>query len=292
MSNDDELLRRFEQLSFHDEPPMPFAVEQDIARGRRRLRRHWLVWGAGVLGGTAVVAAATLINPFEGPFVESPLAGIDSGLPVAGPASTPTDDPSDEDPSGADSSGGPSGTNDGPGPDGPRSPNVPDEGIEFPKTRTLLLQKSIQHLDPDAVHLPDSSHSFNGGSGNAIAEVGTKLSWTIPGEEGAGMILPVVTSPGFQPDELNIAEEIGCSPLSACQQVDLPKGAGTAWVANPDQRVWGALYQRPDGSVVGLQVSDLFGNDTTTPVSDVDITREQALEFVTDDDLRVDPSEL
>ena len=84
-------------------------------------------------------------------------------------------------------------------------------------------------------------------------------------------------------------------PPSCGSIVQVPGTDETVLVAPPNPEtnlLFAVSYERADGSMVGVAVSDLFGNNSLVPVSEMDITLEQAIAFVTDPDLAVDPDEL
>lgn len=271
MKPEDQLSRRFEELRFSDEPPMASDPADDVRRGTRRLRRRRaMVLVPAVASVAAAVTGVALALP--------PDAGAERQLQVTGsgdPKPTPTH-PLDPKPT----------------PTHSPAPTVPDDGFEFPATRQHLLEAAVEHLDPKRQHLPGKTSNVQTGGGGDSMEVGTKLDWTIPGEDGTGMVQVLVTTPGYAK-----GDPPGCwnDDRSKCTERQIPETSETVWVAQPDPEFnlrLGVHYERPDGSVVGIGVYDLFGNNSTTPVSDVDIELKQAFAFVTDPDLRVDPDEM
>ena len=79
-----------------------------------------------------------------------------------------------------------------------------------------------------------------------------------------------------------------------CTEHDVPGTDKTVRVADPDPETnlrFGVMYQRPDGSFTAVGAYDRFGNNSVEPVAGVDITLEQAIAFLTDTSLHVDPAE-
>ena len=138
-------------------PTPDVPVADDLARGRRRLGVHRLVVTGGTVVAVAVIAAGVA------------LAGevFDDG-PSAGPASTPSSAPS---------------------PTAPASPKAsePTAAPESQLTGGELLKQYrdvvAEHIDPDGTHLQKKPDNLQSGGG-----LGTKLGWTVPGQEGLGMV--------------------------------------------------------------------------------------------------------
>ncbi|RIQ20770.1 hypothetical protein DY240_16755 [Jiangella rhizosphaerae] len=170
-----------------------------------------------------------------------------------------------------------------------------DDPFGFPLTRQLLLDTAVEHLDPAHEHLPAETSNRQGGGNGTAASVGTKLGWTIPGADGEGMVQVAVTEAGYVEGEYafeSFAGTFGCVSREVC--TEQPGPDGTVYVAEADAETGmalGIVYERADGSLVGIAVNALFGNNSVTPVSNVDITVDQAIAFVTDPDLQVAPPE-
>ncbi|MBB5789120.1 hypothetical protein [Jiangella mangrovi] len=280
MTEHDELLRtRLERLGFAGEPPMASTATDDLERGRRHLRRRRIATlGGGALGVAAAGVGVALLLPGFGPAAQSDLNVAGSG---DGPAAV-------------EAPAVPSTTATAP----PEAPPV-DHELGFPVTRQLLLDTAVEHLDPAHEHLDAESTGLTGGGFEDAFEVGTKLGWTVPGEDGLGLVQVAVTSPGYATaDEYARAQfggSFGCSgPDDGCEEQPVPGTDETVLVAGPNSEStlqFGVVYERADGSMVGIGVSSLFGNNSVTPVSEVGITLEQAIAFVTDPGLLVDPAE-
>ena len=135
--------------------PPDVPLEEDLARGRRRLGLHRLL----VTGGT--VAAVAVIS---------------LGVALAG--NVFDDGPSSRDGRYADLA-----------PDAPSTPEAskpsPHPRTSAPAGQLLKDYRDViaEHLDPDGTHLQKKPDNLQSGDG-----LGTKLGWTIPGEEGLGMV--------------------------------------------------------------------------------------------------------
>ncbi|PZF79965.1 hypothetical protein [Jiangella anatolica] len=280
MIEDDELRRQFDRVGFAGEPPMASTATDDLVRGRRHLRRRRIATlGGGALGVAAAGVGVALLLPGSGP-ASSDLevaGGGDGPAAVEVPAGTPTTStPQDE----------------------PASPPTQAPGLwdlPFPATRQLLLDTAVEHLDPAHEHLPAESTGVTGGGTN----VGTKLEWLVEGDDGMGLVQVAVTGPGFADEHefarADFAVNIGCEiDTDRCTEQPIPGTDETALVgaANPDMHLlFSIVYERADGSFVGIAVSDLFGNNSLTPLQEMDVTLEQGFAFVTDPDLALAPGE-
>lgn len=294
MTRDDDQLRRlFDGVSFSDEPAGAGSVDDDLARARRGLRKRRLTtWGSAALG-TAVIAS--------GVAVAAPNLDLGDGqVPVAENAADDSADGQAADQSAAATNPDPAAAEINPCPSEP--PPEPDEELSgligFQNTRQCLLETAVKHFDPEWEHLPEQSTGGQTGGNESGSSVGTKLGWTVPGEDGLGMVQVAVTTPDYADDERALFDMPGmmiCSTSpDACRSEPVP---GTEQevtvVANDPEYDWSlaVAYERPDGSMTSVAVNDLFGNNSLVPVSNVDITVEQAIAFVTDPALRVDEAE-
>lgn len=275
--NDDDIKRMFERLDLGPEPPMAM-IDDDLHRGHRRLRTRRLAgWTAGAAG-TAVLATGVAVALPGGPGPEQEL-GYAGGVPADASTSAPVPTPT------------PTGTAT------PSSPPDDRDEIPSPNTRQLLLDTAAEHFDPDRSHLPDeTSNGGTGGAGDGL-RVSTKLDWVVPGEDGLGMVEVAVTTPDYVSEEFaleDFATHLGCElGTPACAERAIPGTDETAWVSEGSDadHVLTVMHERADGSLVGVRVSTLFGNNSLVPVSSVDIDLDQAFDFVTDPDLEVDPQE-
>lgn len=286
MNEDDQLRERFRRMGFAGEPPMASTATDDLARGRRHLRRRRAAMlTGGVVGVVAVAAGVAFALPGGEPSgaEEVPVAGRGAGdAPSSAPAdpsgdttATPTEAPTST-PTAADT--------------------PPGDDFGFPATRQLLLATAVEHLDPAHEHLPATTSGITGGGTN----VGTKLEWLVEGDDGMGLVQVAVTGPGYA-DEYEFARQdfavnIGCDiDTDRCTEQPIPGTDETALVgaANPEMHLlFSIVYERADGSLVGIAVSDLFGNNSTIPLAEMDVSLDQGFAFVTDPDLQVASDEL
>jgi hypothetical protein len=275
--NNEQIERLFSRIPFTDEPPVADTPADLAAHGRRLLRRRRAVsWSAGLLGAAAIATGVAAALP-NLPAAEAELEVAGPGVP---PSAEPTPEPTSE-----------------PTPEPTSEPSVDD--IPFPVTRQLLVDAAAVHLDPAGTHLDtESTNAQTGGSANGSVRAGTRLGWTIPGESGLGMVALAVTTPGYMSSDEYALEDfalgVGCEIGETCTEQEVPGTTGTVWVAGPDPatgRVLSVVYERPDGSLVGIGANDLFGNNSTESVSELAIDLDGAIAFVTDPSLHVDPDE-
>lgn len=263
---DDIELRAWARRTFEGEPrpgSINDTIGDDLARAHAGLtrRRRWTAGASGVA--VAAVAFAIAVAP-----------GV---LPSAG------DSPE------------PAGSTDGQQPDRaepPKQRKSAPGGDGYPgyEQRMLLLDVAEDHLDPQGKHLSNARNVQSGSGGVSGWEyIGTKLNWKVPGEPGLGVVQVAIASPGM--NDRDLRSEAGCGGLYSCEPRELPDGS-TAWVGQSDDGRLGAAYRQPDGESVWVIVDPLFGNNSTTPVSSVDVTVDQLLAFVSDDRLRVIESDM
>ncbi len=129
-------------------PSPEVPVEDDLARGRRRLGVQRLLTTGGAVAAVAVIALAIGIG--------QSVTDKSSGSGPAGPAAT-------------------QGT-----PLKPKVKVLPQTGGELLQVYRDVL---VVHLDPSGEHLQVKPDNLQSGGG-----LGTKLGWRIPGEEGLGMV--------------------------------------------------------------------------------------------------------
>ena len=214
------------------------SVREHLTRGRRRVRRRRLATaGAAVATVVAVAVGAALVGPSDR-----------DGAPVASSEPDRAVDPTAP-----------------PSPTGSPTPSVsPSASITPSDTRPdeELLQAYrdviAEYVDPTGQHLqrvPDNQQSGGG--------LGTKLGWSNAGEEGLGVIEVFVS------DSWADQWYLWCDDTQDCR--DLTVGDIDARVLREDGTTWVGV-QRADGSVAVLSVSTLFGNNSTVPVSDIDVS--------------------
>jgi hypothetical protein len=132
-------------------------------------------------------------------------------------------------------------------------------------------------LDPEGRHLDAKVSNEQSGSG----VLGTKLGW----KEGAGLgeIMVSVATPGA--DDGGFSPYFSprtCAPVAgrACTTVVLPDGT-----TGQEQHAPGELavyYTRPDGQIVLLVASTLFGNNSTVSIGALPATARQLLRVASD----------
>ncbi|GAB3418404.1 hypothetical protein [Flindersiella endophytica] len=289
MNDEDQLSRTFEELDFSDEPAMTSGPDDDVRRGQRRLRRRRAVMvGAGLAAGVVMAtgAVAVLPNAFRDDATLQVASGDPRGIPSEG-ASTVSPSPTPTVPSAKPTVERGESTAKAPG----------DDPFPYPATRALLLDAAVRHLDPGREHLPEQSENVQTGG----YSVGSKLDWAVSGEDGLGMVKVVVTSTEAEKDEHavdGLLQEVGCldetDGKNLCEKQTIPGTSEQAWVGvdrRGQEAALSVLYQRTDGSYVGIGTFDLFGNNSQTPVSRVDVSLEQALAFVTDPGLKLVPGD-
>lgn len=234
--------------------PPDVAARDDLARGRRHVRRQRLGLGLTALAAVAAVGVgAVLVGG----------GGTDPGADDAPVASDPA----------------PSTT-----PSASPTPGVTHHPVPAPDQRDgkELLQDYrdvlAEHLDPSGTHL-DRLVTNVQGSGRGI---GTKLGWTNDGESGLGMV-EVFVSPSMR-SQFNLF----CDSYTPCDHVTL---GGVDAIVQESDGVTIVAVERVDGSVVALQVDTLFGNNSTVPVSGIDISKADLARTAADERLTVPTKE-
>lgn len=271
MIDDEQIVRLVGEIEFPAEPQMETVVGSYVLLGERRLRRRRMVIAAaGILGSVAAIATGIAIA-----LPDDPATGVvePSTREIARPSPQVTPSPLES------------------------PPTLPEvDELPFSATRQLLIDSAIEHFDPARSHMTAESGSFSGrGIGDKV-EVGTKLGWTVPGESGEGMLYVAVTAPGYVAEEhaLELFAGLGTDlQIAEFSQRELPGTGEQAWVAENVQTgafgtlVIGVVYERGDGSLVGVGAYDMFGNNSLEPVSTIDVDLHRAAAFVTDPDLGI-----
>jgi len=127
-----------------------------------------------------------------------------------------------------------------------------------------------EHLDPAGEHLEKTvSNMQQRGEAGSGRTIGTKLGWTVEGEDGLGMVQLAVGS-GWD----------GVGLLCPCEDVNYP-GAKAARVATHGGTRTYAV-ERSDGTVVAITLDSLFGNNSTIPVSGVDLGEKEVMAAAAD----------
>lgn len=236
-------------------PVVPVA--DDLARGRRRRRRTHLAVVTGAVAAVAVVGLGTAVVP----------GLVDAGgEPGPGPATS--------------------------GPSGSATPSEPDE-VDEPEVREIEPSPGggihaimdgpgmeditndpdlnryrdvlAEYLDPSGEHLEQGVSNMQSGGGS----LGTKLAWTNDGETGMGMVQVSVNAGWGGLASWSCGVQFSGLENWACRDVPAPRGL-TATVAEHDG-VTEVAVEHEDGIVVVLTVDALFGNNSTVPVSGIDL---------------------
>lgn len=257
-------------------PQVPVAT--DLARGRRRLRRTRLLTGGA--------AAATVLAVAVGAAAAPGVLHAD-GRP------------------GFSGSGSPDPSSTGPAPTGPSGdatpvrparvqltpthapPAAPDGASLQDRSATLVAWEGVlaEHLDPRWQHLVKYDARTNGnvqtstGGDGVVTALGSKYGWRVAGEAGLGM-LQVSVDAGWK----DLYWDCG-RPASGwdCRDARGPHGE-QARTARHDG-VLDVAVQHDDGEVVVLTADSLFGNNSTVPVSGLDVSEQGLLAAAADDRL-------
>lgn len=131
-----------------------------------------------------------------------------------------------------------------------------------------------EHLDPAGEHLDKTVSNMQGGETDSGRTIGTKLGWTVEGEDGLGMV-QLAVGPGW--DGVGLLCE---DPGWTCEDVNHP-GVKVARVAIHDGARTYAV-ERSDGTVVAITLDSLFGNNSTIPVSGVDLGEKEVMAAAAD----------
>lgn len=148
--------------------------------------------------------------------------------------------------------------------------------------RTIVAR----HLDPRDQHLQrDVSGVQMGGSLRCgLSALGTKLGWTVAGEDGQGMVQVEVnrSARGSQVSLMFDHWQTVTSNLPGVTKAEVAGDGGGGRTA--------VLVSRDDGLVVGILADPLFGNNSLTPVSGFDFTVDDLLATAADPDFALPPS--
>lgn len=226
-------------------PTPATPVEQDLERGRRRVRRtRWLATGGGAAGVAVLALAVGLVGAATDP----------GGTTPSGPATQATDSPS-------------------PTPSPARDDRT---GAELLQTYRDVL---AEHLDPDGTHLQKKPDNLQSGGG-----LGTKLGWTMPDQDGLGMV-EIFVGGGWRG-----SVDVRCAvPAAACSviTVDGTDASLVEWEGSTTVVVEGA--QGP----VSITVDPLFGNNSLVPVEGMDIPVDDLVRAAADERLtRATPEQI
>lgn len=254
MAIDNELYRLAEGI----EVPVVDPAD-DLARGRTRLRRR----RAGV-GGAAVASLA--------------VAAVIGGMALAGGGGGSADDepgfagtPEASELSGSEAV------------EQVRERHAEEPGpVDPPDTidAALMTYRTVlaEHLDPSGEHLqqrPDNEQS--GGGGSQGDYLGTKLGWSVPGDDGLGMVQVGVANSRAALDGWWACGPLADDPAWTCGAEQQVGDTGDrAWVARQGDKVQVVVEQ--GGTWVLLNVDPLFGNNSLTPVASLSFPEEDLIE--------------
>lgn len=271
--NDDLVTDRLRRLGAEIDPPMVDPAH-DVRRGRRRLRRGRALAAGGAVAVVVVMAGgADLLQGGDRDAADiapsSAQPAVSSSASAAPPSVTPTPDgvrrvtPSAEPKTaGADPMSG-----------------VPGEAPARPgKDASLRLYRQvlIDHLDPAGDHIDKRVTNRQASSdGTVLTSLGTRLGWHVSGERGLGMVA-VDVGAGWSSVDFSCASNPGwtCRHATAAgmRSAEVATYAGGMAVA----------VERPDRQVVVVTADDLFGNNSVTPLSGVDVTQKDLLAAAAD----------
>ncbi len=263
---DEELTDRLHQLTATIDGPV--APAELVRRGRAKVMRRRVVSAAAVLsvvGVAGVVVAATGLGGdraaarHDPGFAVAPTATVSSKAAPSPPAA-PTCDPMAQVTLGAGSV--------------PQGGGLP-RTLQFTPVLNGYRDVLVQHLDPQQRHVEEVQNVQGGSDGScAITSLGTKLGWKVPGEAGLGVVQVEVTT-AWKDAQTHLAHD-GWRPADS-----LPAGAVSGYVAEYDGGTAVAVT-REDGTTVALDANTLFGNNSTTPLSGMQLTVDQLLETAAD----------
>lgn len=231
-----------------DLTPPVVPVADDLARGRRRRRRTHLGVAAGAAVAVAVVGLGSATVPdlvrADGDGSPGPAGTTSRATPDLTPSPTPRSP-------------------------GPRRIELPTMGdIRHHADLNRYRDTLAEHLDPRGEHLEKGVSNMQSGGGS----IGTKLAWTNDGESGMGMIQVTVAKSWRQVEVWACGVKFSGLENWDCREIPAPRGL-TAQVAEHDG-VTEVAVEHEDGHVVVLTVDALFGNNSSVPVSGIDLGEE------------------
>jgi hypothetical protein len=132
-----------------------------------------------------------------------------------------------------------------------------------------------RHLDPGGEHLDaDASNVQSSGAACGMSGLGTKIGWSVPGQDGLGEVQVEVTT-DWRNAQLRLAHD-GWAPA----HVKLP-GVTSAWSVKYDGG-FAVAVQRSDGLTVALSADELFGNNSLTGISGFPFSPDDLFETAAD----------
>ncbi|GAA3803082.1 hypothetical protein [Nocardioides panacisoli] len=131
-----------------------------------------------------------------------------------------------------------------------------------------------QHLDPAGEHLdPRATNVQSSGAACGMSGLGTKVGWSVPGQDGLGEVQVEVTT-SWRNAQVHLAHD-GWMPA-----VDVP-GATKAWSVKYDGG-FAVAVQRTDGLTVALSADELFGNNSLTGIAGFPFSPDDLFETAAD----------
>ena len=255
----------FTRAAESDRRASDFDVAQDVARGRRRVRRtQSLTAAAAGLAVTAVVGATLLLSPngatSEG--VAQPVGSGDATPTFQEPRMTLEPSPS-------------------PTPTGLGSDAAGNDPMEPTRSwRNGIYDITASVLDPEKKYLNYATQSLqSGGDGTGGIHLGIKLGWSVPGRPGEGMV-QVQLSTETGPDAAGCWE----FPVGRCQTV-LAKSGLRYEIGRGADGQFVVIHEQSDGERVLVYVDPLFRGNALVPVQEMAVTEGDVLRLVQDDRL-------
>ena len=243
-----------------------FDVADDLARGRRRLRRRQgVVAGAAGLALTTVVGTTLLVSSF----------GVTpQGVPA--PAGPGEPSPTFQEPSPtSEPTPSPSTPSRGPGQEDPFA-----QVRTTKEWRTGIYEITASALDPEKRYLNYSTQSLQSGSmSEGGIHMGIKMGWSVPGRPGEGLVQISISTERRQ-DVIGCMEYVG----SPCRRVIAKTGLEYE-IGRGGDGEFVVMHEQPDGERVVVYVNPLFGNNAVVPVAGMTVTERDVLRLVQDERL-------
>jgi hypothetical protein len=258
-----------------DEDATSFLVDDDLVRGRERLRRRRVgeVGAAGLV--LAVLAGGALLTGGGGPHAEPPPAA--TVAPVPSPA-----EPETPEPSAVESAIAPTPSESGTATmpkryawirnilersDGPRAP--------FPRWRNRLYATTASVLDPSGGHLDYANRGWTGGWDEEGISLGIKMGWSEPGRTGEGMVHVEISSQHGSDDER-------CQLTSGLECPQTVRIGGRTAHLGVDKDSYVVALRQADGDQVVVFIDKKFGNESPRGVDQFGFTRDDVYRLVQD----------
>lgn len=236
--NDTDLERRLHHLAAAVPAP-DTSPDDDLRRGRSRLRRTRLLVSGGSAAGVAAVVLGVAVLGNLGDEGRTP-------SPTAPATQVASEEPQPK----------------------PRPKVKRVTGGELIQTYRDVL---AEHLDPEGTHLQRKPDNLQSGGG-----LGTKLGWSVPGQDGLGMVA-VFVGGGWR-------SSVGafCSdPAATCRELTVDGVDATVVDAGGATTV---VVKRRD-TTVAITVDALFGNNSLVPVEGMDLAVEDLVRAAADERL-------